>query len=83
MHLSMEDFYSYDLPKMAFAQRAVILLDGKMVNCCIEADEENGFVVKYKTAPSGWVIMTTTEGEAQTEKLTGHVQIIDPLEKQQ
>lgn len=50
MHLSMEDFYSYDLPKMAFAQRAVILLDGKMVNCCIEADEENGFVVKYKTA---------------------------------
>lgn len=81
MRLSVNDLNKYDEKKLALSRRAVILLDGVQVKNCTEADEENGFIVRFKLTGEGSLILNGSEIE--TEKLTGHVQIIDPLEKQQ
>ncbi len=79
MRLSVDGLNEYDEKKLALSRRAVILLDGVQVKNCTEADEEEGFVVRFKLTDTGSLILN--DGEIETEKLTGNVQIIDPLEK--
>jgi hypothetical protein len=81
MRLSINNFYSYDKETRDLCNRVVILLNGVEIKFCTEADEENRFIVRFKLDDNGKLILNGSEVE--TEKLTGHVQIIDPLEKQQ
>jgi hypothetical protein len=64
MRLSIEDLK--DPAKSKLVRTCEVTLDGKIVKC-IEADEENGFVVVY------------TGVSEQTQKLHGTVKINFPL----
>ena len=79
MRLSVSDFKEYDEEKLALCRRVVVMLDGVQVKNCTEADEEEGFVVRFKLTKEGSLILLGAEIE--TETLYGNVQIIDPLEK--
>lgn len=79
MRLSVSDFQEYDEEKLALCRRVVVLLDGVQVKNCTEADEEEGFVVRFKLDDRGNHIVNGAEIE--TETLYGNVQIINPLEK--
>ena len=79
MRLSVSDFQEYDEEKLALCRRVVVLLDGVQVKNCTEADEEEGFVVRFKLDENG--MLTVNGAEIETETLYGNVQIIDPLEK--
>ena len=79
MRLSVSDFKEYDEEKLALCRRVVVMLDGVQVKNCTEADEEEGFVVRFKLTKEGSLILLGSEIE--TETLYGNVQIIDPLEK--
>ena len=79
MRLSVSDLHEYDEEKLALCRRVVILVDGVQVKNCTEADEEKGFVVRFKLDDHGKLILNGSEIE--TETLYGNVQIIDPLEK--
>lgn len=79
MRLSVSDFQEYDKETLALCRRVVVLLDGVQVKNCTEADEEEGFVVRFKLTKEGSLILLGAEIE--TETLYGNVQIIDPLEK--
>lgn len=79
MRLSVSDFQKYDKETLALCRRVVVLLDGVQVKNCTEADEEEGFVVRFKLTKEGSLILLGAEIE--TETLYGNVQIIDPLEK--
>lgn len=79
MRLSVSDFQEYNEEKLALCRRVVVLLDGVQVKNCTEADEEEGFVVRFKLTKEGSLILLGDEIE--TETLYGNVQIIDPLEK--
>lgn len=79
MRLSVSDLHEYDEEKQALCRRVVVLLDGEQVKNCTEADEEEGFVVRFKLDENG--MLTVNGAEIETETLYGNVQIIDPLEK--
>jgi hypothetical protein len=79
MRLSVSYYNEYDKETRELCCRCVVLLDGKQVKNCTEADEEEGFVVRFKLDDHGNHIVNGAEIE--TETLYGNVQIIDPLEK--
>ena len=79
MRLSMSYYNEYDKETRELCCRCVVLLDGVHVKNCTEADEEEGFVVRFKLDDRGNHIVNGSEIE--TETLYGNVQIIDPLEK--
>lgn len=79
MRLSVSDFHEYDEEKLVLCRRVVILVDGVQVKNCTEADEEEGFVVRFKLTKEG--SLSLIGAEIETETLYGNVQIIDPLEK--
>lgn len=79
MRLSVSYYNNYDKETRELCCRCVVLLDGAQVKNCTEADEEEGFVVRFKLDDKGKVIVNGAEIE--TETLYGNVQIIDPLEK--
>ena len=84
MRLSVSDLHEYDEEKLALCRRVVILVDGVQVKNCTEADEEEGFVTRFRTYENGEpIILPGTESgkTIETETLYGNVQIIDPLEK--
>ncbi|MNJ08754.1 hypothetical protein D3C77_28780 [compost metagenome] len=79
MRLSISYYNEYDQKTRDLCCRCVVLLDGVQVKNCTEADEEEGFVIRFKLDDNGSLILNGAEVE--TETLTGNVQIIDPLEK--
>ena len=79
MRLSMSYYNEYDKETRELCCRCVVLLDGVRVKNCTEADEEEGFVVRFKLDDHG--MLTVNGSEIETETLYGNVQIIDPLEK--
>ena len=79
MRLSVSYYNEYDKETRELCCRCVVLLDGVQVKNCTEADEEEGFVVRFKLTKEGSLILLGAEIE--TETLYGNVQIIDPLEK--
>ena len=79
MRLSVSDFQEYDKETLALCRRVVVLLDGVQVKNCTEADEEEGFVVRFKLDEND--MLTVNGAEIETETLYGNVHIIDPLEK--
>ena len=79
MRLSISYYSEYDQKTRDLCCRCVVLLDGVHVKNCTEADEEEGFVIRFKLDDNGSLILNGAEVE--TETLTGNVQIIDPLEK--
>lgn len=79
MRLSVSYYNEYDKKTRELCCRCVVLLNGLQVKNCTEADEEEGFVVRFKLDDKGNHIVNGAEIE--TETLYGNVQIIDPLEK--
>ena len=79
MRLSVSEYSEYDKETRELCCRCVVLLDGVPVKNCTEADEEEGFVVRFKLDENG--MLTVNGAEIETETLYGNVQIIDPLEK--
>ncbi len=79
MRLSVSYYNEYDKETRELCCRCVVLLDGVRVKNCTEADEEEGFVVRFKLDENG--MLTVNGAEIETETLYGNVQIIDPLEK--
>ena len=79
MKLSISYYSEYDQKTRDLCCRCVVLLDGVHVKKCTEADEEEGFVIRFKLDDNGSLIVNGNEIEI--EKLTGNVQIIDPMEK--
>ena len=79
MRLSVSEYSEYDKETRELCCRCVVLLNGLQVKNCTEADEEEGFVVRFKLTKEGSLILLGAEIE--TETLYGNVQIIDPLEK--
>ena len=79
MRLSVTYYNEYDKETRELCCRCVVLLDGVQVKNCTEADEEEGFVVRFKLDENG--MLTVNGAEIETETLYGNVQIIDPLEK--
>ena len=79
MRLSVSYYNEYDKETRELCCRCVVLLNGLQVKNCTEADEEEGFVVRFKLTKEGSLILLGAEIE--TETLYGNVQIIDPLEK--
>lgn len=79
MRLSVSEYSEYDKETRELCCRCVVLLDGVHVKNCTEADEEEGFVVRFKLDDRGNHIVNGAEIE--TETLYGNVQIIDQLEK--
>lgn len=76
MKLSIEDANGSDFYKAALTTRAIILLDGKRVERCTEASEEEGYAICFAADENGNLIV---EGDdIKTERLCGKVQIIDP-----
>lgn len=71
MRLHIDDARGDDPKKRLLCQTAVIYLDGKVVTKVIEADEENGFIVRYKDQQRGFGQMP------EYERLTGKVEIKD------
>ena len=66
-------------------QRAKIYLNGVEQHHCLEADEEQGFVIRYKTIPSYNTIgrrvsfeIDPAGGTFVTEQVFGKVRIVDP-----
>lgn len=56
--------------------RAIITLNGERVEYCTEADEEAGYVERFKLGKDGKPYI---EGEEiATERVEGEVRIIDP-----
>lgn len=56
-----------------------ILLDGKRVFGCFEADDEAGYVTKAKRDVNGDIV--AIDGEIQTVKLHGKVELIGERRK--
>ena len=79
MRLSVSYYNEYDKETRELCCRCVVLLDGVQVKNCTEADEEEGFVVRFKLDEND--MLTVNGAEIETETLYGNVQIIDPLEK--
>lgn len=79
MKLSVSDYNQYDEETRKLCNRCVVLLDGETVKNCTKADEEEGFVIRFKLDENG--MLTVNGSEIETETLYGNVQIIDPLEK--
>ena len=79
MRLSVSYYNEYDKETRELCCRCVVLLNGVQVKNCTEADEEEGFVVRFKLDENG--MLTVNGAEIETETLYGNVQIIDPLEK--
>lgn len=79
MRLSVSEYNEYDKETRELCCRCVVLLNGLQVKNCTEADEEEGFVIRFKLDNNGNHIVNGAEIE--TEILYGNVQIIDPLEK--
>ena len=79
MRLSVSYYNEYDKETRELCCQCVVLLDGVRVKNCTEADEEEGFVVRFKLDENG--MLTVNGAEIETETLYGNVQIIDPLEK--
>ncbi len=76
MKLSIEDLTGNDPEKAALCLRAVILLNGEKVEMCIEADEEEGYIVRNAVDENGQIYLDGEE--VATERLEGEVRIIDP-----
>lgn len=76
MKLSIEDRNGPDSAKAAFCLRAVIVLDGKRVERCTEANGEEGYVIRLAADENGNLIVENDD--VKTERLYGKVQIIDP-----
>ena len=79
MRLSVSEYSEYDKETRELCCRCVVLLNGVRVKNCTEADEEEGFVVRFKLDDNG--MLTVNGAEIETETLYGNVQIIDPLER--
>ena len=79
MRLSVSYYNEYDKETRELCCRCVVLLDGEQVKNWTEADEEKGFVVRFKLDENG--MLTVKGAKIETETLYGNVQIIDPLEK--
>ena len=79
MKLSVDDMTGPDPEKAALCMRAIITLDGKKVERCVMADEEEGFVVQHSLDPSGQLYVDE-RGEVASEIRYGKVRIIDPDE---
>lgn len=79
MRLSVSEYSEYDKETRELCCRCVVLLNGAQIKDCTEADEEEGFVIRFKLDDNGNHIVNGAEIE--TETLYGNVQIIDPLEK--
>ena len=79
MRLSVSYYNEYNKETRELCCRCIVLLDGVRVKNCTEADEEEGFVVRFKLDENGMLIVNGAEIE--TETLYGNVQIIDPQEK--
>lgn len=79
MRLSVSYYNEYDKETRELCCRCIVLLDGVRVKNCTEADEEEGFVVRFKLDENG--MLTVNGAEIETETLYGNVQVIDPLEK--
>lgn len=63
-----------DLQLDLLARHAIILLDGKKVKMCIEADDERGYVDCYAELPGSTPPRYT---EMMIHRLWGNVQILD------
>ena len=70
MKLSVDDFKSDDPERAALAYRCQIFLDGVPIYGCLEANEEEGYVVIETSSVDA--------DEYFNEKLFGEVKIIDP-----
>ena len=79
MRLSVSYYNEYDKETRELCCRYVVLLNGVQVKNCTEADEEEGFVVRFKLDENN--MLTVNGAEIETETLYGNVQIIDLLEK--
>jgi hypothetical protein len=71
VRLHVDEASSYDPIKRRLCFTAKIYLDGKLMTKVVEADEENGFIVRYKDQQRGFGQMP------EYERLTGKVEIKD------
>lgn len=62
----------------AHASNYKVLLDGEEVDRVITADEEKGYILKYKQVDGEYV--RGGDGRLETEELHGNVKIIDTRE---
>ena len=60
---------------MSLCMRAIILFNGKRIKNCIYANDERGYIMKYKEPPQ------VIDDNLVTETLRGKVRIIDPDEE--
>lgn len=80
MKISVADISGHDVEKAKLAMRCIVLLDGKEVALCVEANEEEGYVICYDETPAH--IPKDYEGWP-TYRKKGVVKILDPNIKQQ
>lgn len=52
MHIKIEDLIAGLVPPHT-PSNTYVYLDGEYVHCCIEANEEEGYVVCYEKSPDG------------------------------
>jgi hypothetical protein len=55
-----------------------VLLDGVEQTQCITADEEQGYVVRYKTDAHGKLVFNAGTEACETEVVHGKVEIVGP-----
>jgi hypothetical protein len=78
MRLHIDDRNGLDALKAELTQYAVILLDGVKQTGVIEADEENGFIVRMiREDDPRWKNEFAFSQHWPTERLSGHVRIKD------
>jgi hypothetical protein len=58
-----------------WAYKACPFLDGEFVSNVITADQENGYLIRYKTDRSGDVVVDYQRGEIEKEILRGHIDL--------
>jgi hypothetical protein len=75
MRLSVEDRFGDDKEKAELARRAIVLLDGKRVEACTLADEEQGYVERFVPSER---LRGTFYTVWPIEGLFGKVRIVDP-----
>lgn len=55
---------------------SVIFLDGEKQRFCLTADDEQGFIVRYKADAKGNLVVDLERGEIVREKVFGRVKIV-------
>lgn len=82
MRLSIDEIGVYDEDRQALTLRAKIYLDGKFIEKCVTADEEQGYIVVY-ISPEDPRFAEELQKQKQAldwpkETLYGSVKIVDP-----